>query len=216
MPGHLAQPAAEEAPEPSFSPRSSTPSLSSVPWRPRWSLDTAPRAAANASQGALPRNFLAARFGIDESAMPSQVTRIRPSKYIPASYGRPLVRLENAPTGPTESYRAGTLEASVVKNSASTLPPPLLVLSLNGVLCVRPQTDAVGARNVVLRPYVSNFLEYVLGVDKLADGPRKRFAVMVSALAVKGSILRYQLDLDVDKTEKRGHPPGELGSGSAS
>lgn len=102
-----------------------------------------------------------------------------PAKHIAASSGPPYVRPVNGPTGPSEAYLAVTTESSTIKNSEAPCVPPLLLLDLNGTLCVRPQRNAVGAHHAIPRPYVSNFLEYVLGYDETADGPRKRFEVMV-------------------------------------
>lgn len=62
-----------------------------------------------------------------------------------------------------------------------TVKPQLVVLDLNGTLCLRPKKNAAGARKAVPRPFVSTFLEYLLHpVVRSDETIQPRFAVAVS------------------------------------
>lgn len=58
--------------------------------------------------------------------------------------------------------------------------PKLLVLDLNQTLVTRKKATSKGAKNATPRPYLSAFLEYICGSDKVSDGVfQRRFNVMV-------------------------------------
>ena len=83
---------------------------------------------------------------------------------------------------PTPAYVAAAAVQSkprTIGRSKERHKPQLVVLDLNGTLCVRPKKTAKGARKAIPRPYVSAFLEYLLGVD---ENRQPRSAVMVSPL----------------------------------
>ena len=158
---------------------------SSPAWRSRQQPSDWSSRSSRSSAG-LSEDFLAARHGrpvVDSStSTAAQSAEIDPSRYIPASSGPPYLRPLNGPTGPTDAYSAIASEPSHTKEVA--VPgqrPQLIVLDLNGTLCVRPERNAMGARNVFLRPYASSFLEYLLGYDVVEGMPTKRFTVMVCA-----------------------------------
>ena len=93
----------------------------------------------------------------------------------------------------TQSPSAAYLAATAVRSAREARPsgvdqqqphkPQLVVLDLNGTLCVRPKKTAKGANKAIPRPYVSTFLEYLLGAEPLSNGMMQpRFAVMVRLL----------------------------------
>lgn len=64
---------------------------------------------------------------------------------------------------------------------SSQAKPQLIVLDLNGTLCVRPKRNAKGAKRAIPRPYVSALFEYLFSLDMRSAGQASpRFAVMAS------------------------------------
>ena len=57
--------------------------------------------------------------------------------------------------------------------------PKLVVLDLNNTLVARKKATSSGARNAVMRPYLSPFLEYLCGADEIDGKVQRRFNVMV-------------------------------------
>ena len=100
---------------------------------------------------------------------------------------QPIVK--QATQSPSAAYLAATAARSVKTarvagtNQQQPHKPQLVVLDLNGTLCVRPKKTAKGANKAIPRPYVSTFLEYLLGAEPLSNGiMQSRFAVMVRLL----------------------------------
>ena len=143
------------------------------------------------SKASLSEDFLAARFGgsrptnaqarREKDADPVGGSSAHLSRYIPASSGPLYARPRNGPTGPSTAYLAGTREVStLVKTASDERQPQLVVVNLNGTLCVRPERNPRGAINVSIRPYASSFLEYLFASIGENGTSTRRFAVMVS------------------------------------
>ena len=77
--------------------------------------------------------------------------------------------------------------AEIARRSCQTLAPSdklgkrpqLIVLDLNNTLLARKKATTAAARNAVMRPFLSSFLEYLCGTEEIEGKIQRRFNVMV-------------------------------------
>lgn len=85
---------------------------------------------------------------------------------------------------PSAAYLAAVSIVSSTRTILNYSKPQLVILDINGTLCVRPIRNAAGAVLAQPRPFVSTLLEYLLSPTTQPDGSlQPRFAVMVRCLS---------------------------------